>query len=226
MVKIGESNMRPLVRSPRNGDFQSIEAPPLRSFYSTSRRRRFAGFTRALLTTVRPAPDEYAPYYGKYVSLVPDDEMNVIQHLADQHHESVDVLRKAKGKGDFSYSPGKWTIKEVLGHMCDTERIMAYRALRFARGDKTDLAGFEQDDYVATANFNNRSMEDLLEELWSVRAATLSLAKHLPKESLTRRGVASGNPVTVRALFYIIAGHERHHIAILKERYGLQDHVL
>ena len=170
---------------------------------------------------MRPTSEEYAPYYGKYVSLVPDDEMDVVHHLADQHHETVDALRKAKGKGDFAYEPGKWTIKEVVGHMCDTERVMAYRALRFSRGDQTELPGFEQNDYVAASNFNSRTIDDLLEELWSVRAATLSLAKHLPKDSLARRGVASGNPVTVRALLYIIAGHERHHLGILRDRYGL-----
>ena len=170
---------------------------------------------------MRPTSDEHAPYYGKYIALVPDDDMDVVHHLADQHHESVGALRRAKHKGDHAYAPGKWTIKEVIGHMCDTERVMAYRALRFARGDTTDLPGFEQDDYVAAANSNSRTMDDLLEELWSVRAATLSLAKHLPEGALSRRGKASGNPVTVRALLYIIAGHELHHMAILRERYGV-----
>lgn len=170
---------------------------------------------------MRPTSDEYAPYYGKYVSLVPSDDIDVVHHLADHHHETVDALRKAKGKGDFAYAPGKWTVKEVVGHVCDSERIFAYRALRIARGDTTPLPGFEQDDYIATANFNRLTMDELLEELWSVRAATLSLAKHLPAEALTRRGTASGNPVSVRALLYIIAGHERHHFALLRERYGV-----
>jgi uncharacterized damage-inducible protein DinB len=170
---------------------------------------------------MRPTSDEYAQYYSKYVTLVPSDEMDVVHHLADQHHETVDALRKAKNKGDFAYAPDKWTVKQVIGHICDAERIFAYRALRFARGDAAELAGFEQDGYVATGNFNSRSMDDLLEELWSVRAATLSLAEHLPKEALSRRGTASGNPVTVRALLYIIAGHERHHLALLRERYGV-----
>src|SRR4051812_26261662 len=93
--------------------------------------------------TMRPTSEEYAQYYGKYVSLVPDDDMDVVHHLADQHHETVDALRKAKSKGDFAYAPGKWTIKQVVGHVCDAERIFAYRALRFGRGDSTDLAGFE-----------------------------------------------------------------------------------
>src|SRR6266446_8744054 len=93
--------------------------------------------------TMRPTSAEHAPYYARYIALVPDDDMDVVHHLADQHHESVGTLRKAKHKGDFAYEPGKWTIKEVIGHMCDTERVMAYRALRFARGDETDLPGFE-----------------------------------------------------------------------------------
>jgi uncharacterized damage-inducible protein DinB len=170
---------------------------------------------------MRPTSEEFAPYYGKYVALVPNDDMDVVHHLGDQHHETVDALRKAKSKGDFAYAPGKWTVKQTIGHICDAERIFAYRALRFARGDETALPGFEQDGYVATGNFNSLSMDDLLEELWSVRAATLSFAKHLPKEALSRRGNASGNPVSVRALLYIIAGHERHHMSILRERYGV-----
>jgi uncharacterized damage-inducible protein DinB len=171
--------------------------------------------------TVRPNADEYNAYYGKYIALVPDDEMDVVHHLADQHLEYVGALRKAKQKGDHAYAPGKWTVKEVIGHICDSERVFAYRALRFARGDTTDLAGFEQDDYVKTAESNRRTMDDLIEELWAVRAATLSLAKHLSPEALRRGGKASGYPVTVRALLYIIAGHERHHMAILNERYGV-----
>jgi hypothetical protein len=169
----------------------------------------------------RPKPDEHAPYYAKYIDLVPDDELDVVGHLADQHHDTVGLLRKAKAKGDHAYAPGQWTVKEVIGHLCDTERVMAYRALRFSRGDQTDLPGFDENVYVAASNFASRTMDDLLEELWAVRAATLSLAKHLPKDSLTRQGKASGNAVSVRALLYIIAGHERHHLAILKERYGV-----
>lgn len=169
----------------------------------------------------RPKPDEHDPYYARYIALVPNDDLSIAGHLADQHHETIDVLRKAKAKGDLAYAPGKWTVKEVVGHLCDAERIFAYRALRFARGDATDLPGFDENAYVANANFKSRTMEDLLEELWGVRAATLSLAKHLPESALSRRGSANGAPVTVRALLYIIAGHERHHLAVLRERYGV-----
>jgi hypothetical protein len=173
------------------------------------------------MTATRPTAAEHSPYYAKYIALVPDDELTVAQHLADQHHDTVDLLRRARSKADHAYAPGKWTVKEVIGHLCDTERIMAYRALRFARADQTELPGFEENDYVRASNFSKRTIDDLLEELWSVRAATLSLAKHLPPEALTRQGTANGNAVSVRALLYIIAGHERHHLAILRERYGI-----
>jgi len=169
----------------------------------------------------RPSSDEHNPYYSKYIALVPDDDMTIAGHLADQHHESIDVLRKAKGKGDHAYAPGKWTVKEVIGHLCDAERVFAYRAMRIARSDTTDLPGFDENAFVANSNFKSRTMEDLLEEMWAVRAATLSLAKHLPESAMSNRGSANGSPVTVRALLYIIAGHERHHLGILKERYGV-----
>jgi hypothetical protein len=169
----------------------------------------------------RPTSDEHNPYYSKYIALVPDDNLSIAGILADQHHDTVDLLRKAKSKGDHAYAPGKWTDKQVIGHVSDSERVFAYRALRFARGDETALPGFDQDTFMAGSNFQSRTMEDLLEELWSVRAATLSLAKSLPESALSKRGTASGSPVTVRALLYIIAGHERHHVGILKERYGV-----
>jgi hypothetical protein len=112
-------------------------------------------------------------------------------------------------------------VKEVVGHMCDAERIFAYRALRFSRSDATELPGFDENAYVASSNFKSRSMDDLIEELWAVRASTLSLAKNLPKGALDMRGSANNTPVSVRALLWIIAGHERHHLGILRERYGV-----
>jgi hypothetical protein len=169
----------------------------------------------------RPRSDEYNPYYSKYISLVPDDDLSIDKQLAVQHHETIDILRKAKSKADHAYEPGKWTVKEVIGHISDSERVFAYRALRFARGDSTELPGFDQDVFMAGSNFKSRTMDDLLEELWSVRAATLSLAKSLPESVLSKQGKASGSPVTVRALLYIIAGHELHHLGVLKERYGI-----
>jgi DinB family protein len=169
----------------------------------------------------RPLSSEHDPYYAKYIVLVPDDELDIVHHLADQHHETVGMLRKSKAKGDHAYGPGKWTVKEVIGHLCDTERIFAYRALRIARADKTDLPGFDENAYAAASNASSRTMDELIEELWAVRAATLSLAKSLGRDALTRQGMANGSAISVRALLYITAGHERHHVGILKERYGL-----
>jgi uncharacterized damage-inducible protein DinB len=166
----------------------------------------------------RPAPDEYAAYYGKYVLLVPDGDLCDL--LGRQVTETLALLRQVpEGRGTHRYAPGKWSLKEVLGHLCDTERIMSYRALRIARGDATPLPGFEQDDYVPAGRFDQRTLADLGVELSAIRQATVALFRHLDTEALARRGTASGNPFTPRALAYVIAGHERHHMAIVKERY-------
>jgi uncharacterized damage-inducible protein DinB len=169
-------------------------------------------------TIARPAADEHAPYYGKYIALVPNGD--VVAVLRDQSAETVRLLRNLPpGKADYAYAPGKWTVKEVVGHVIDAERIFAYRVLRFARGDKTELASFDENTYVPAGQFGRRTMNDLLEEYEAVRASSIHLARHLEAEALDRRGTASQNPVTVRALLYIIAGHERHHIGLLRERY-------
>lgn len=166
----------------------------------------------------RPQAGEHIEYYGKYIQLVPDGD--VISLLREQLMDTVALLRGVSAeRADYAYAPGKWTIKEVVGHMADTERIMAYRALRFARNDTTDLAGFDENTYVANGNFGRRSLGELLEEFQVVRASTIHFAKHLDADTLMRRGNANGHPVTVRALIYIIAGHERHHAALLRERY-------
>ena len=117
------------------------------------------------------------------------------------------------------YAPGKWTIKEVLIHICDTERIFAYRALRIGRGDITPLPGFEQDDYVPVSQANSRSIKNILAEYESVRKATLTLFNSMPRQAFTHIGTCNNSPVSLRALAYMIAGHEMHHVAIIKERY-------
>ena len=122
-------------------------------------------------------------------------------------------------KGDYRYAPGKWSIKELLGHVIDGERIFAYRALRFGRNDQTALNGFEQDDYVAAGAFDKRELSDLIDEFEEVRRATIHLFRGFDETAWTRRGVASENEVSVRALAYIIAGHELHHMGVLRERY-------
>ena len=166
----------------------------------------------------RPAADEFTSYYGKYIARVPDGDLCRI--LADQLAETLALIRSIpEARGTHRYAPGKWSIKEVLGHVCDSERIFSYRALRIARGDATPLPGFEQDDYIPTGRFDRRTLADLSEELSAVRHATLELFRHLDATALARRGTASDHAITPRALAYVIAGHERHHVAGLKENY-------
>lgn len=169
-------------------------------------------------TITRPAADEYAPYYAGYVRRVPEDDLRGA--LRAQLGTTLALLRGiGESRGDHRYAPDKWTIKEVIGHIVDTERIMSYRALRIARGDTTPLAGFEQDGYVPNGNFGQRTIANLAEELEVVRRGTIILFNHLDDAALTRRGTASGATVTPRALAYIIAGHELHHVDILRTKY-------
>lgn len=170
------------------------------------------------MTQIRPQTDEYAANYGKYVELVPDGDPSKI--LENQLGEWQRVLQPlGEAAGDFRYAPEKWSIKEVVGHVSDAERIFAYRLLRIARGDKTPLPGFEQDDYINAANFSSQRLAVLLEEFGSVRGATLSLLRSLDGVALTRTGTASNNHISARALVYIIAGHAAHHLRILQQRY-------
>jgi DinB family protein len=167
----------------------------------------------------RPQAGEYNPYYDRYISLVLSDD--IIGLLEKQAPETANLFHSASAKADFRYAPGKWSVKEMLGHVNDTERIMTYRALRVARGDKTPIEGFEQDDYVRDGNFGQRTLADLIEEFADVRTATVSFFRHLDSESGLRRGVANKNEISARALAYIIAGHELHHRRVLKEKYLL-----
>jgi len=165
----------------------------------------------------RPQAGEYNPYYDRYISLVTADD--VVGLLEQQAPQTVALFQSASAKADFRYAAGKWTVKEMLGHVNDTERIMVYRALRIARGDKTPLAGFEQDDYVRDGNFGQRTLADLIEEFSDVRKATLHLFRHMDAEVGARRGSANGDAISVRALAYIIAGHELHHGRVLEAKY-------
>jgi hypothetical protein len=167
---------------------------------------------------LRPQPGESAPNYDHYVSLVPGND--VLAALEDQRRQTLLLLSgRTEADGDLRYAPDKWSLKEVLGHLNDTERIMAYRALRIARGDQTPIEGFEQDDYVRNSPFAHRPLADLIEDYIAVRRATISLFRNLDEAAWTRRGIANKNEVTVRALAYIIAGHELHHRKILEEKY-------
>lgn len=171
-------------------------------------------------TAVRPAQNEYDSYYHRYISLVPDEDILIA--LDQQLSETLILLRGlSEQHGTFRYEPGKWSVKEILGHLIDTERIMSYRALCIARADRSSFPGFEQDDYVKNANFDKRSVSSLSREFEQVRRATIALFRNLDPEAWERRGVASNVEVSVRALAYIIAGHELHHKSVLKERYGL-----
>jgi hypothetical protein len=166
----------------------------------------------------RPSSSEYAPYYGKYIELVPDGP--IVDVLRSQMSETLKLLRSIpEAKGSHAYAPGKWTIKEVVGHVTDGERVFSYRALRFARADATALPGFDENQYTPNGEFGSRTLQNLADELEIVRRSTAALFEGLPKDAATRMGTASNNPVSVQALAYIIAGHERHHVKLLKERY-------
>jgi len=166
----------------------------------------------------RPGTGEYAPYYERYISLIPSDD--IVTALERQAIDTKALLSALTSQqAEFRYAPGKWSVKEVLGHINDTERIMAYRALRIARSDKTPIEGFEQDDYVRIGNFGQRRLEELVEEFKAVRRATVALFGSLDAEAAFRRGIANKNEITPRALAYIIAGHELHHRRILQEKY-------
>ena len=166
----------------------------------------------------RPQPSEYADYYGNYIAKVPGTD--VLSVLESQRLQMLQLFAgRSERDGSFRYAPEKWTVKEVLGHINDTERIFTYRALRFARGDRTQLPGFEQDDYVRSAGFGARRLADLAEEFGAVRGASIALYRSFGKEVWDRRGVANEKEVTVRALAFITAGHQMHHRIILEERY-------
>ena len=168
--------------------------------------------------TTRPESGEYAPYYDRYISLIPGND--ILSTLEAQCREMLVLLcGRDDNDGNFRYAPGKWSLKEVLGHVCDTERIFAYRALRIARGDRTPIEGFEQDDYIRNGPFASCPIADLIDDYIAVRRATLTLFRNLDETAWTRRGIASKNEISVRAVAYLIAGHELHHKRIFEERY-------
>jgi uncharacterized damage-inducible protein DinB len=170
------------------------------------------------MTQLRPQQGDYALYYEKYVALVPSGDFLEILH--EQRRELIDLLSPlSEEQAEFRYAPGKWSIKEVVGHVTDAERIFAYRLLRIARGDQTPLASFEQDGYIKTGNFDGRRLSDLLQEFSVVREATICLVRSLDDAAWLRRGVASQKEVSVLALAFIIAGHDRHHRIGLEKQY-------
>jgi hypothetical protein len=147
-------------------------------------------------------------------------EGDIFEILSRQRVELPEFLRSfGEARGGHRYAPGKWSVKEMIGHVNDTERVFAYRALRFARGDETPLSSFEQDDYVRVGNFDTRTLASLTDEFSHVRATTLDLYYHLDADALARQGSASGFVVSVRAMAFVIAGHVAHHERVLRERY-------
>ena len=170
-------------------------------------------------TIPKPQPGEYAPYAIMYIDLLPDDG-RVLQHLTTNLQAIKDVVNSLPtDKLDVPHEPGEWTVKEILLHIIDTERILAYRALRFARHDSTDLPGFDQDAYVPESGANQRSIETIWAEYDAVRNATLTLFSHLDDDTFTRSGFASTHTLSVRGAAYFIAGHEVHHLESIEANY-------
>ncbi|MFX3673560.1 MAG: DinB family protein [Paenisporosarcina sp.] len=166
----------------------------------------------------KPLNEEYPDYYHAYISMVSEGSLKEI--LINQLKELTVLLSDVQEtQANYRYADGKWTLKEVVGHMMDTERIMSYRLLRIARGDKTPLAGFNEELFVEGASFHTRSLSDLIEEFIGVRHSTVALVRGLAEEDWSRSGFANDTEITVRAIAYIIAGHELHHAKIIKEKY-------
>ena len=166
----------------------------------------------------RPERTEYDPYYEHYVSLVADSD--IVGVLAAQPTKLQDIFTAMpEEKGEFRYGDGKWSIKELFGHLIDGERMFAYRLFRISRGDETPIEGFEQDGYIENAHSNDRSFADLLEEFSLLRRANMIFFKNLSDEAWSRVGIANNAKISVRALIYIMAGHVEHHLNVLKDRY-------
>ena len=169
----------------------------------------------------RPESSEYAPFYHGYVASVPDGDVVALMRASGR--ELLDTVATIpEDRGGFRYGEGKWSIREVLGHIIDAERIFTYRAMRMARGDTTPLAAFDENEYVKTAGSEARTLSNLARELGAVREATVQLFESFPDDAWGRSGVASGKDISVRALAYIVAGHALHHLRILRERYGVR----
>jgi hypothetical protein len=166
----------------------------------------------------RPAEAEYAPFYAGYIHLVPSGDVR--DHLRTQLHETIALLSGvSEERGGQAYAPGKWTLKEVIGHVTDAERVFSYRMVSIARGDPAALPAFDENLWAPASNASARSVAALVLQFASVRASTVQLADSLSEEAFTRRGTASGKVISVRALAYVCAGHERHHVNVIRDRY-------
>jgi len=172
-----------------------------------------------MIRITKPQAEEHAEYYARYIKLVGDDALSALRALSASTPRLLSGLSEAQAM--HRYAPGKWSVKEVVGHMIDGERVFSYRALRVARADTTPLPGFDENAWVPAAHFDRRPMPDLVADYQTVRAATVALFSSFEEEALVRMGTANDQPISVRALAHMIAGHELHHVAILRERYGL-----
>ncbi len=168
----------------------------------------------------RPGTGEFDPYYARYINRVPEGDIASL--LEQQIRQTAAALRAVPGsRSTYRYAEGKWSIAEVVGHLTDAERIFAYRALRIARADATPMEGFDENAYVPAGQFDRRPLAELIDEFEAVRRATVALVRGLQPEAWTRIGTANGKAISVRALVYIAAGHERDHLGTLRERYGV-----
>ncbi|KRF12045.1 DinB family protein [Paenibacillus sp. Soil787] len=167
----------------------------------------------------RPGCEEYSPFFTGYICQVPEGDYLSFLH---GQLDAVDALFSpiTDEQGLYRYEPGKWSLKEILGHMTDTERIMSYRMLRIARGDTTNLPGFDQDVYITNASFDELSMEDLLKDFQAVRQATFSLLQTISEAAWSRKGIANNNEISARAIAYVIAGHAQHHLGVIQQKYN------
>lgn len=171
-----------------------------------------------MLLIQRPAKDEFLPYYGRYIDLVPgEDLIDALRSGQEATRRLLEPLPEARG--DYRYGPDKWTVKEVLGHLIDTERVFVYRALRFSRNDATPLPGFDENAWMPQTGFGARSLRSLLDEQRAVRGATIAFFENLAEDAWTRVGTANNASMSVRAAAFVIAGHELHHQNVLRERY-------
>jgi len=166
----------------------------------------------------RPDVSEYAPFYAGYVAQVPEgDVLDLLARQIDDTAALIGGLNETQA--GYRYAPGKWSIREIVGHVADAERVFSYRALRIGRNDQTPLPSFDENAWMPYGNFDARPLADLLSELRAVRQSTLALYRSFTPEAVARRGVASQKDISVRAIIYVTAGHERHHVTVLRERY-------
>ena len=171
------------------------------------------------MNITRPDASEFASFYAGYIGKVPDS--GPVKMLEEQIGQLEKLKSLPEDKASYAYADGKWTVKEVIGHLADGERVFSYRLTRIARGDQTPLAGFDENAWAKTAPHAKRTIGDVVNELIAIRRATLALIYSLDETSIANKGVANNNPVTARAICWIMAGHTKHHLDILRERYGV-----